>query len=196
MEAVRRHATFCGLVRKETLSAFNAAHAFIRHSHYEAMPVWSTVTAEMSTFARLVLFMVSPWDLKWNQHLSATACSKTGWGRCRPLFPASCVATVGRYLCADHDSARVAALSLEVPSAEPSHLSEDFPLGIDLVCDPPFAECCGGCLHLRSGTPVSHGSTNEPKTSSCWKLTDCRPVLGPKFEALSNESCPHSVLAV
>ena len=187
VEAIIGHATFCGLVRRETLSVFSTVYPFIR-KHYD-MPVlpWPSVCDELRVFAGLMIMLVSSWESDWNPLVLATDASEWGYGICSRWFSPDDVAAVGRcreadrYLSEAHVAARAAALGLGetlytagVPTEVPDISALDGCLGrADLTADPTFAE-------------VPPAMTDEQKWTVVggWKFAEVEDIMVLEARAL------------
>ncbi|CAK0835808.1 unnamed protein product [Prorocentrum cordatum] len=138
VEIVLGHATFCGLVRRETLSVFATVYPLIKRHYDQPAPLC--------------------WGSDWNPLVVATDASETGYGICTRWFAAEDVAAVGR--CRERDrypaegrvGARAAALGAEPPPCEPL----DVEGCADLQPDPHFAEV-PSCMTDRAAWTVVGG---------------------------------------
>ena len=89
LEVILGHATFCGLLRRETLSVFHACYSFVR-SHYEiACPLWPTVRDELVAFKGLMITLISSWSLPWNEYVMASDACPSGYGITQRVAPAA-----------------------------------------------------------------------------------------------------------
>ncbi|CAK0796853.1 unnamed protein product, partial [Prorocentrum cordatum] len=141
VEAVIGHATFCGLVRRETLTVFSTVYPFIRRHYDEPVMLWASVEDELRVFAAH--------DYAGLQLGVRLETARDGHGRlgCSRWFDPVDVAAVGRcrerdrYFSEDHVAARAAALDGEVVSPSPESLGVEGCLGRDdLLPDPGFSE--------------------------------------------------------
>ena len=148
-EGVICHATFCGLVKRETLSVFCTSFVFTHEVGEMFVLLWPTVAAELQALAGLMMFFVSSWEL------AADACD-TRWEACRAVHKRAFVASVGRVwerdrcLSPDHVSAHVAALGASSLSPQMLHdTCEGAPTGLELVEKPSSQEVPQAMIHLR-----------------------------------------------
>ena len=94
MVVVIGHATFCGLVSRETLSSSGFVCFYTAGETFA--PLLPTVADELQALAGLMVFLVSPWKFPWNGHVLATDACEPGWGTCRAIHKQAAVASVGR----------------------------------------------------------------------------------------------------
>ena len=74
------HATFCGLVRRPSLSIFSAVYCFIAKYGKERAVLWETCKAELRAFAGLIPLLESSWRAPWSDTVYAFDSSLHGWG--------------------------------------------------------------------------------------------------------------------
>ena len=71
LEVVLGHATFCALLRRETLTVFHTLYPFIRKFRDTPAALWDSCRAELLCFRGLMITLVSPWALPWNEYVLA-----------------------------------------------------------------------------------------------------------------------------
>eukprot|EP00959_Pyramimonas_sp_CCMP1952_P260699 5450963-Pyramimonas_sp.AAC.1 len=67
MESTLGHCTYAALIRRETMTVFSAAHAFVHATCTKDVELWRTVKDEFAAFVGLLVFMESDWWLPWNR---------------------------------------------------------------------------------------------------------------------------------
>ncbi|CAK0889616.1 unnamed protein product, partial [Prorocentrum cordatum] len=168
VEVALGRATFCGLVRRETLSAFATVRPSIRKHYDQPVALWPSVADELRVFAGPMALLVSRWESDWNPLVVAAGVSETGCGICPRCFDAREVAAIGRcrerdrYLAEDHAGARAAALGETSPPAEPLGVAGR--LGRDgLTADPCFDEVSSSMTKQSSWAVVGGWRFREPE---------------------------------
>ena len=96
LEIVIGHATFCGLGCRLVLSVFHSSYKFIQQHYDSPAVIWDSVLQELRVFAGLMVFLEHNWGKGWNQLVSTSDASETGFGVCTAFWPSSEVAAAGR----------------------------------------------------------------------------------------------------
>ena len=98
VEIIVGHCTFCALICRGTLSVFHTVYRFIAVSYYEQSVVWDSVREELQAFCGLMCFLVADWALPWNNMVSASDASESGYGISVSYWDRSDVAAVGNIM--------------------------------------------------------------------------------------------------
>ena len=96
LEIVIGHATFCGLGCRLVLSVFHSSYKFIQQHYNSPAVIWDSVLQELRVCAGLMVFLEHNWGKGWNQLVSTSDASETGFGVCTAFWPSAEVAAAGR----------------------------------------------------------------------------------------------------
>ena len=96
LEVVIGHATFAGLTNRYLLSIFNTVYRFIRSNYEKPAVLWHTVREELSVFRGLMIYLHADWTRPWNNYVSASDASLSGFGIVSSIWSREDVAEVGR----------------------------------------------------------------------------------------------------
>ena len=95
-EVLIGHATFLGLVDRNSLSAFCSIYRFIRAHYNSPAPLWDTAAAEIRAYAQILPLLCSEWAAQWSPEVFASDASEEGYGVCHATWNRDLVAAVGR----------------------------------------------------------------------------------------------------
>ena len=98
VEVVVGHLTFCGLMNRLSLSCFSSVYPFIRKNYSIVAKIWTSVERELRAFCGLLFLMVQDWSRPWNELVSSSDASLSGFGVCHAWWPRDEVAKTGRRL--------------------------------------------------------------------------------------------------
>ena len=71
MEIVVGHCMFVGLLRRESVSVFNACYKLIQKYGESVAPLWDSVRAEFSAFRGLLPLLEADWTMRWAERVLA-----------------------------------------------------------------------------------------------------------------------------
>ena len=95
-EVVLGHATFLGLVDRNSLSACCSIYRWIRANYHTPAPLWKTAAAELRAYANILPVLTAEWTAQWSPTVFATDASEEGCGVCSSRWDRGTVARVGR----------------------------------------------------------------------------------------------------
>ena len=98
LEVLVGHCTFCGLMNRRSLSCFHTVYKFIQRHYDEAAVIWHSVREELQAFCGCLFLLVQSWDRQWNELVSSSDASLSGYGICHSWWPREKVAEAGRRL--------------------------------------------------------------------------------------------------
>ncbi len=96
LEVVIGHATFVALTNRGLLSVFNTVYKFMRSHYYTPAVLWRTVREELFVFRSLMIYLHADWGRQWNEYVTASDSSLTGYGIVSSFWKREDVAKVGR----------------------------------------------------------------------------------------------------
>ncbi len=98
VEVALGHCTFIGLTNRLLLSVFHSIYAFIRKNYRTPTRLWDSVKEELIAFRGLMIFLQSDWARPWNELVSCSDSSTTGYGVSTAFWPRDAVGECGRVL--------------------------------------------------------------------------------------------------
>ena len=96
LEVIIGHATFVALTNRGLLSIFNTVYRFIRSNYHTPTILWKTVREELFVFRSLMIYLHADWGRQWNNYVTASDSSLTGYGVVSSYWDREDVARVGR----------------------------------------------------------------------------------------------------
>ena len=98
VEVVLGHCTFIGLTNRLLLSVFHTIYAYVRKQYYIPTRLWDSVREELIAFRGLMIFLQSDWARPWNDLVTCSDSSTTGYGVSTAFWPQEVVGECGRVL--------------------------------------------------------------------------------------------------
>ena len=86
----------CHLFVALALSVFHSSYKFIQQHYNSPAVIWDSVLQELRVFAGLMVFLEHNCGKGWNQLVSTSDASETGFGVCTAFWPTAEVAAAGR----------------------------------------------------------------------------------------------------
>ncbi|CAK0908668.1 unnamed protein product, partial [Prorocentrum cordatum] len=78
IERALGHCTFAALCRRESLSCFSAASAFVQQGYQRARPLWASARKELRIFRGVPIILRAQLDAPWSSQVVVTDACETG----------------------------------------------------------------------------------------------------------------------
>ena len=96
VEVVLGHCTYCSLLNRSLMAVFCDSYKFVRRCYDSRVPLWTSVRQELQAFLGLLPLCTADWAREWNDLVSASDASLSGYGVCTRKLSRDIVGGIGR----------------------------------------------------------------------------------------------------
>ncbi|CAE7664021.1 unnamed protein product, partial [Symbiodinium necroappetens] len=96
VEVVLGHCTYCSLLNRSLMAVFCDSYKFVRSCYDSRVPLWISVRQELQAFLGLLPLCTADWAREWNDLVSASDASLSGYGVCTRKLSRDIVGGIGR----------------------------------------------------------------------------------------------------